>query len=82
MVRIDFCRSNVDLFTSELYEQLRAMEPEVRVSRYGCLANCGECSEKPYAFVDDEIISAETVAELKEKIFSVVKQRSGEKARK
>jgi uncharacterized protein YuzB (UPF0349 family) len=76
VVQIDFCRSNVDAFTSELFEELRALEPQIRVNRYGCLANCGECSQKPYAFVDDDLITADTVPELREKVLSLIAKKT------
>jgi uncharacterized protein YuzB (UPF0349 family) len=70
--RIDFCRNNVERFTGELFAELRAMEPQIQVNRYGCLANCGECSRRPFAFVDDDLIAADTASELREKIFSLI----------
>ncbi|RIX53209.1 DUF1450 domain-containing protein [Paenibacillus nanensis] len=64
---IEFCASNMHHGTDEIMNQLE-MDDSVEVIEYGCLGNCGECYLKPYALVDGEIVAADSVAELKEKI--------------
>jgi uncharacterized protein YuzB (UPF0349 family) len=61
---VDFCNGNLLAFGMETMQTLREQRPEWNVSRYGCLTNCGECAVRPFAIVDDEIISAQTPEEL------------------
>jgi len=65
---IDFCNGNLMSFTKELFVKLRAEHPQRQVSRYGCLTNCGECAARPFAIVNDDIVSAATQEELDEAI--------------
>jgi uncharacterized protein YuzB (UPF0349 family) len=65
---IDFCNSNLMAFTQSLLQELREAHPDWNIGRYGCLTNCGECGLYPFAIVDDQIVSASTVDELRAKI--------------
>lgn len=73
-VIIDFCNDNLGAFTMDLLVELREKFPEWSISRYGCLINCGECERRPFAIVDDVIIPADTVEELREKILLLAEQ--------
>ncbi|MGB8953876.1 MAG: DUF1450 domain-containing protein [Tumebacillaceae bacterium] len=72
---IDFCNDNLGSFTQELLLQLREKYPHWSISKYGCLTNCGECEVRPFAIVDDEIIAAATVEELREKILAIAESK-------
>ncbi|MBL0388035.1 DUF1450 domain-containing protein [Tumebacillus sp. ITR2] len=65
---IDFCNSNLMSFTQELIQSLREEHPEWNISKYGCLTNCGECSVRPFAILNDDIVAGETVEELRAKL--------------
>lgn len=49
-------------------------DPEYDVIEYGCLGNCGLCYAQPYAMVNGEVIPADTVEELTEKIDAKIKE--------
>ena len=72
---IDFCNCNLMSLTQELLLELREKYPQWRTSKYGCLTNCGECDVRPFAIVDDEIIAASTVDELREKILAIAESK-------
>lgn len=72
---LDFCNDNLGNYTQELLTELREKFPEWSISRYGCLTNCGECERRPFAIVDDEIISAETTEELRQKILAIAESK-------
>lgn len=64
-VTLDFCNGNLMVFTQEFFLSLREDHPEWNISRYGCLTNCGECAVRPFAILNDEIVAAPTVDELR-----------------
>jgi uncharacterized protein YuzB (UPF0349 family) len=72
LITLDFCNGNLMSFTQELFLKLREDHPEWKVSRYGCLTNCGECAARPFAILNDEIVTAETPDELYQKITEAV----------
>ncbi|MCX7571568.1 DUF1450 domain-containing protein [Tumebacillus sp. DT12] len=67
---VDFCNGNLMTFGMEMIHELREKRPEWSVSRYGCLTNCGECAVRPFAIVDDEIVTAATPEELLTKLLA------------
>lgn len=60
---IEFCVNNMHHGTERVKNELEA-NPDYDVIEYGCLGNCGECFLFPYAFVNGEIVAAETADEL------------------
>lgn len=70
---IEFCTSNLASGTEEIMHILEA-NPTLDVVEYGCLGNCGECFLHPYAYVDGNIIAADTPDQLLEKIKQKLKE--------
>ncbi|MCF6092439.1 DUF1450 domain-containing protein [Microaerobacter geothermalis] len=72
---VEICQSNLALGT---YKVLEALENDpdldVDILEYGCLGNCGECFQNPYALVEGELISASTPDELLDKIKKYIKE--------
>ncbi|WP_176444991.1 YuzB family protein [Paenibacillus herberti] len=60
---IEFCSGNMHHGTDRLMNALE-QDDRYEVIEYGCLGNCGECYLSPFAMVDGEIISAESVEQL------------------
>ncbi|MGZ4032248.1 MAG: DUF1450 domain-containing protein [Tumebacillaceae bacterium] len=73
-ITIDFCNGNLMSFTQELFLQLREEHPEWKVSRYGCLTNCGECAVRPFAIVNDEIVAGQDIEEFRVKLFAEIEK--------
>lgn len=76
---IEFCSSNMHHGTDRLMEQYE-LDPDVEVIEYGCLGNCGECYLFPFAMVDGEIVSAESVEELEAAIREKIAVSAAERA--
>lgn len=70
---IEFCTSNLASGTDEILPILES-NFDLDVVEYGCLGNCGECFSRPFAYVDGQVIAADTPAELLEKIREVLKE--------
>lgn len=70
---IELCVNNVHQGTDQLMKRLAAL-PDVDVIEYGCLGNCGECFLFPYAYVNGEIVAAETAEQLYDVIMEKVKE--------
>lgn len=70
---IEFCQSNLATGTLKLKEKLE-QDPRVDVIDYGCLGNCGECYEYPYALVDGKFIAGKSLKDLYEKIMQEVEK--------
>ncbi|CAH8769174.1 YuzB family protein [Paenibacillus dendritiformis] len=70
---IELCVNNVHQGTDQLMKRLAAL-PEVDVIEYGCLGNCGECFLFPYAYVNGEIVAAETAEQLYDVIMEQVRE--------
>ena len=68
---VDFCNGNLMTFGMEMITELREQRPDWEISRYGCLTNCGECAVRPFAIVDDQIVTAATAKELLEKLLDM-----------
>lgn len=69
---IEFCQSNLGAGTQRVKEELEK-DPNLDVIEYGCLGNCGECYEYPYALVDGKFIAGKTTKDLLEKIRAELK---------
>lgn len=70
---IELCVNNVHQGTDQLMKRLAAL-PDVDVIEYGCLGNCGECFLFPYAYVNGEIVAAETAEQLYDVIMEKVRE--------
>lgn len=70
---IELCVNNVHQGTDQLMKRLAAL-PDVDVIEYGCLGNCGECFLFPYAYVNGEIVAAETAEQLYNVIMEKVRE--------
>ncbi|MFD3269640.1 YuzB family protein [Paenibacillus dendritiformis] len=70
---IELCVNNVHQGTDQLMKRLAAL-PDVDVIEYGCLGNCGECFLFPYAYVNGEIVAAETAEQLYDVIMEQVRE--------
>lgn len=70
---IEFCANNMHHGTDELFEQFEE-DPEYDVIEYGCLGNCGLCFATPYAMVNGDVITGETIEELTANIHTKIKQ--------
>lgn len=70
---IEFCVNNMHHGTDKVMEELEA-NPEYDVIEYGCLGNCGECFTLPYAYVNGEIVAAETPDELMNAIQEAIRE--------
>lgn len=67
MKKIDICEGNFVLGTDKVKEELdKTGEFEVEV--HGCLGYCGECCETPFALIDGEFVSSDSVEGLIEEI--------------
>ncbi|MBR2569098.1 MAG: YuzB family protein [Paenibacillus sp.] len=70
---IEFCVNNMHHGTDVLMKELE-QNPDYDVIEYGCLGNCGECYMFPFAYVNGEIVAAETVDELRTRILDEIEQ--------
>jgi len=76
---IEFCASNMHHGTDEVMRRLEAEPDKYEVIEYGCLGNCGECFLFPYAYVNGEIVAAETADELYDKILAFIREQRAER---
>jgi len=76
---VEFCASNMHHGTDRVMKRLER-NPDYEVIEYGCLGNCGECYLFPFAFVNGDIVAAETADELYEKIEAAVREQEAERA--
>ncbi|MGI8315688.1 YuzB family protein [Halobacillus mangrovi] len=65
---IEFCINNLANGAQEAMEELEK-DPDLDVVEYGCLSNCGLCSQSLYALVDGERIIGDTPKELVDHIY-------------
>ncbi len=76
---VEFCASNMHHGTDRVMKRLE-QNPDYEVIEYGCLGNCGECYLFPFAFVNGDIVAAETADELYDKIEASVREQEAERA--
>lgn len=76
---VEFCASNMHHGTDRVMKRLE-QNPDYEVIEYGCLGNCGECYLFPFAFVNGDIVAAETADELYDKIEAAVREQDAERA--
>ncbi|MBN9655502.1 DUF1450 domain-containing protein [Halobacillus litoralis] len=65
---IEFCINNLISGSQEAKERLEK-DPDLDVVEYGCLRNCGLCSQTLYAVVEGDRVMADTPDELVDKIY-------------
>ncbi|WP_308639987.1 YuzB family protein [Paenibacillus silvisoli] len=75
---IEFCASNMHHGTDRLMKKLEA-NPDFDVIEYGCLGNCGECYMFPFGMVNGEIIAADTVEELEERMMKAIEKQQADR---
>lgn len=67
-MEIRFCENNLALGTEEVINKIKEEYDDVIVSVEPCLGYCGDCALAPFALVDDEFVTEETVEELYDSI--------------
>lgn len=72
MIEIKFCENNFNFGVEETLKKLKENYPKADVTSEPCLGYCGDCSQGPYALVNDEMIQADTSDELYEKIKEII----------
>lgn len=70
---IEFCAGNMHHGTDQTMRRLER-NPDYDVIEYSCLGNCGECYLFPYAYVNGEIVAAESAEKLYDAIMEKVKE--------
>ncbi len=72
IVKLEVCISNLDLGSQEVWDQVKAAFPEVRLIRWGCMGYCHRCIRVPYVLLNDsEYLEAGSAEEL----FQIVCER-------
>lgn len=68
--KVEFCLGNLAENGSQLvFDTLKEQYPQVRLERWGCLANCSECYKKPFVLIDEtDLFAADSKEELLEKV--------------
>lgn len=70
-IKVEFCQNNLDRFLEEetlpLFQTF-INQKHVSMKEYVCLSECEQCTQKPYAKVNGEIIHAEDSKELLNKL--------------
>lgn len=67
MTIIEFCAGND---SQAIIQRLRE-QTSYEIIEYGCLGNCGECYLFPFAYVNGEIVAAESDDKLFESILRI-----------
>ncbi|MEI7025459.1 YuzB family protein [Paenibacillus sp. y28] len=68
---IEFCSNNMHHGTDGLMAKLEG-RMELDVIEYGCLGNCGICYMKPFALFNGQIVEADTVQELEQRLEAMI----------
>ena len=68
MNTIQFCENNFVHGTGEVVEKLRQNYPNSSIAVESCLGYCDDCAIGPYAFVDGELVQADSADDLYELI--------------
>jgi uncharacterized protein YuzB (UPF0349 family) len=72
MTEIKFCENNLTYGTEETANKLQENYPAIEVAVESCLGYCGDCSDGPFALVNDELIQADSADELYKKIEKLI----------
>ncbi|WP_028546898.1 YuzB family protein [Paenibacillus taiwanensis] len=70
---VEFCVNNMHHGTDAIMQRLE-QNPEYDVIEYGCLGNCGECYLFPFAYVNGDIVAAETADALYDSIMKKIEE--------
>ncbi|ELK46965.1 YuzB family protein [Halobacillus sp. ACCC02827] len=65
---VEFCINNLANGSQQAMAELEK-DPDLDVLEYGCLRNCGLCSQTLYALVEGERVIADTPEELVDKVY-------------
>lgn len=71
---VDVCIRNMHHGTGALTSKLE-QDPDLEVTEYGCLGNCGECDGNPFVLVDGEIIAADDVDTLEIEVAEAIRNQ-------
>lgn len=78
-IAVDFCQVNFSLGTDKVRDALlEDPDLDIEVMDYGCLGNCGQCFQMPFALVEGDIVAADTPEELLAKIKDKIKEKEQE----
>ena len=70
---VEFCISNMAKGSDVVFEKLEN-DPDIDVLEYGCLQNCGICSDGLYALVDGDIVEGDTPDDLLNNIYKHIEE--------
>lgn len=70
-ILVEMCAANIEKGSRPVFEKLE-QDPRVDVIDYGCLSECGLCSNTWYAFVEGEKVAAQSPERLYDKIISKI----------
>lgn len=76
---VEFCEGNLETHSESVRKRLEA-DGDVEILEYGCLGNCGECYNKPFAYVNGKRLAAATADELYREIRSHLSKLKEEEA--
>ncbi|MCU5745941.1 YuzB family protein [Staphylococcus sp. SQ8-PEA] len=71
---VEFCVSNMAKGGDYVFNKLEE-DPNVDVLEYGCLQNCGICSNSLYALVDGEVVEGDTPDNLLSNIYAHIEKQ-------
>lgn len=77
MIMVEFCRSNMDSWTQEVYDELE-QNPEwsdVEIIESGCLGYCGQCYIQPIVLVEGDLVVADSPEDLLKEIKKYIKKK-------
>lgn len=72
MIEIKFCETNYPQGVEEVIDRLKEEKEDIEITVEPCLGYCGECSEGPFALVNDELVQADSAEQLYEEIIQLL----------
>lgn len=76
-IKIEFCNTNMQNGSAEVYRRLKEEFPGLGVREYGCLGNCDACAAGPYCVVGGVHVHGRDAAELWEKVLAEIRRQGG-----
>ncbi|WP_461202485.1 YuzB family protein [Anoxybacillus sp. TBDG-1] len=70
---VEFCISNLANGSQGALEQLEK-DPNLDIIEYGCLGYCGKCANTLFAMVNGDIVTAENVEQLVERVYAYIEE--------
>lgn len=67
-MEIKFCENNLNLGSEVVAQKLKREIKEINLEIEPCLGCCGECAEKPFALIKEEVLLADSADDLYVKI--------------